>query len=189
MRLLLVLLILVAGPTYAQNAPFSGTDLGSGRVVDFESVRGATLSDAQMALVKEDRTLAALFQVTGDNTVAAAQGLALHASTDRDGGCSGDAPCIILIGGGIMHVPFSSDGGLGGTRLSFLMPQQLSVSERQAEVIGNGPMADHLRIGDGTVTGGRGTTLFSTDRVGDCTSGACLIGLEQDGFLSIWGLP
>ncbi|MEM9998316.1 MAG: hypothetical protein AAF809_11495 [Bacteroidota bacterium] len=199
MRLFL-LLFLFASPAFAQERPLSGTDLGSGRitgvsgldlgsgrVADFETAREAILSDTQMELVKEDRDHAALFQVTGDNTVTATRGLSLYASTDRDGGCSEDAPCIILIGGGVMHVPFSDSKGQ--TRLSFLMPQQLSVSERQAEVIGDGPMADHLRIGDGSVTGGRGTTLYSTDRGGDCTVGACLIGLEQDGFLSIWGVP
>ncbi|MEM6785172.1 MAG: hypothetical protein AAF624_15735 [Bacteroidota bacterium] len=204
MRTLFVLLTLtlLALPTQAQPTGVSGLDLGSGRItgvsgldlgsgraVDFGLIREAVLTDAQMELVKGDRDLAALFRVTGDNTVAAARGLTLYGSTDRDGGCSETVLCIILIGGGVMHVPFSGDGGLGGTRLSFLMPQQLGVSEEQAEVIGNGPMADHLRIDGGSVTGGRDATLFSTNQRGDCRAGACLIGLEQDGFLSMWAVP
>ena len=221
MRLLFILLFLVASPAFAspafaQEHPIAGGDLGSGRVdgvsaldlgsgrlVDFEPVREAVLSDEQMALVKENRTYAAILQPTGDTTVAAARGLTLYGSTDRHAGCSETTLCIVLIGE-IMHVPFASDGGLGTTSANsgsqfmeqetevvfrFLMPRQLTVNDEQAEVIGQGPMAAHLRIGDGSVTGGRGTTLFSSNQEGDCTAGACLIGLENDGFLSIWGVP
>ncbi|MEO1478358.1 MAG: hypothetical protein AAFV01_07250, partial [Bacteroidota bacterium] len=187
MRLLFILLFLVASPAFAspafaQEHPIAGGDLGSGRVdgvsaldlgsgrlVDFEPAREAVLSDEQMAIVKEDRSYAALFQVTGDNTVRAARGYTLYASTDRDGGCSEEGPCIILIGD-LLYVPFSGEGGPGITRegsgsqfmeqetevvFRFLMPRQLTVNDEQAEVIGQGPMADHLRIGDGSVTGGR----------------------------------
>ena len=201
MRVFLATLLLLAVLPLAVQAQPTGVvspDLGSTNLTEFELMRETVLSNEQMALVQKDRNLAALFQVTGDNTVAAAQGLTLYGSTDRHAGCSETTLCIVLIGE-IMHVPFASDGGLGTTSANsgsrfmeeetYLMPQQLTVSDEQAEVIGKGPMADHLRIGDGSVTGGRGTTLFSSNQEGDCTAGACLIGLENDGFLSIWGVP